>query len=60
MCVIRPKIVAETTLGKIENSNFLDLLKIEKSNKFDKKMPQSHEHIFVSKTHNSSKANDKA
>ena len=37
MCVIRPKIVAETILGKIENSHFLYMLKIGKSKKFDKK-----------------------
>ena len=37
MCVIRPKIVAETILGKIENSHFLQVLKIGKSKKFHKK-----------------------
>ena len=37
MCVIRPKIVAETILGKIENSHFLSMLKIGKSKKFHTK-----------------------
>ena len=37
MCVIRPNIVAETILGKIENSHFLSMLKIGKSKKFHKK-----------------------
>ena len=49
MCVIRPKIVAETILGKIENSHFLYMLKIGKSKKIRQKMPQHQEHIFVSK-----------
>ena len=37
MGVIRPKIVAETILGKIENSHFSVMLKIGKSKKFHKK-----------------------
>ena len=37
MCVIRPKIVAETILGKIENSHFSVMLKIGKSKNFHKK-----------------------
>ena len=37
MCVIRPKIVAETILGKLENSNFQHLQKIGISKKIHKK-----------------------
>ena len=37
MGVIRPKNVAETILGKIENYHFLLILKIGKSKKFHQK-----------------------